>query len=131
MRGLNSPAPRVNQTPPRWRLTGEAIRASIRRPSDFAARYGGEEFAVIMPNTDEAGAEVVATLIRTAVLALSRQHSASDKGAVTVSIGVASIGPDDFELGGKALVDRADKALYRAKSDGRNLVRLAPSAVHE
>ena len=89
------------------------------RETDLAARYGGEEFAVVLPETDTAGAIAIAERIRAKVGAV-----VFDTGQgplrVTMSLGVATF-PDD---GTKkpALVERADACLYHAKRHGRNQV---------
>ncbi len=100
----------------------QALLAAIRRPGDLAARYGGEEFLVILPETDLQGAMLIAEKIRTAIKALG--PFAGDHEPVTVSIGVASQQPG---AGGKQgqLFDDADKALYRAKHNGRDRVEFA------
>jgi diguanylate cyclase (GGDEF)-like protein len=94
------------------------------RGSDFAARYGGEEFAVLLPGTTEEGARDVAERLRQVVMIAGLPHATSPFGQVTVSIGVASIAPvtgDDPAV----LITLADRALYDAKSAGRNQVRCA------
>lgn len=98
------------------------IENTLLRPGDIVARYGGEEFAVLLPNTDEKGAAVMAERIRRAVLALAIQHDASPAGVATISAGVATWGPGDLDLGLDALMRDADRALYRAKNNGRNVV---------
>ncbi len=87
----------------------------IHRPGDVAARYGGEEFAVILPNTDAAGAMEVAELIRKLMESAAIPHSASKvSDVVTISLGVVSVIPSpETEL--DELVSMADKALYMAK----------------
>jgi diguanylate cyclase (GGDEF)-like protein len=104
------------------------IDEGVRRAGDVVSRYGGEEFAVLLPDTDLAGASALAERIRAAVEDRFVHHPATQK-AVTVSIGVATAsGRDDGEP--SQLVRAADAALYRAKRDGRNLVRVAdPAAV--
>ena len=72
------------------RAVAGAIAGSAVRAADTMARYGGEEFAVILPNTDNAGALTVAEAIRTAVMALGIAHAANPAGTVTVSIGTAT-----------------------------------------
>ena len=98
------------------------LRESVVRPSDFVARYGGEEFAIILPDTDNAGALEVAERVRTTLAKVALPHAYSPTSDyVTVSIGAASVVP----LGGVAptvLLSAADRALYRAKETGRNRV---------
>jgi diguanylate cyclase (GGDEF)-like protein/PAS domain S-box-containing protein len=97
-----------------------AIENTLPRPGDIVARYGGEEFAVLLPNTDESGAAIVADRIRRAVLALGIEHDASPAMTATISAGVASWAPGAMDSGPEALMQHADRALYRAKDDGRN-----------
>ncbi len=103
----------------------EAIRKSLRRPGDFLARYGGEEFIVILPNTDLNGAETIAQVVQDAVSNLNIQHAASDVSSiVTVSIGIAGLFPEET-TDPKALLNASDKALYQAKSMGRNRITIS------
>jgi len=67
-----------------------------RRPGDVSARYGGEEFAVLLPDTDEAGAEVIAARILQAVCGLKIRHGGNVNYLVTISAGVASLVSDEF-----------------------------------
>jgi diguanylate cyclase (GGDEF)-like protein len=97
------------------------IAQNVRRPDDTAARYGGEEFAVLLPNTDEAGAMRIAEQIRAAVQALQHRHVASSHHVLTVSIGVATARGDAMATS-RELVNAADEALYEAKDAGRNRV---------
>jgi diguanylate cyclase (GGDEF)-like protein/PAS domain S-box-containing protein len=99
-----------------------AIESTLPRPGDIAARYGGEEFAVLLPNTDENGAAIMADRIRRAVLALSIEHDASPAKLATISAGVASWAPGALDIGLAPLMRDADRALYRAKNNGRNVV---------
>jgi two-component system, cell cycle response regulator len=91
------------------------------RSTDLAARYGGEEFAVMMPETDLAEAMVFAEKIRGLVENLPVVTPAATI-PVTVSIGVGSV-PHSRIHTAKELVVAADKALYRAKRNGRNQVQ--------
>lgn len=97
------------------------LKSALRRPADLAARYGGEEFALLLPDTDNEGAAAVAESVRAGVSALHLPHAQSPFGRVTVSIGVATIVPRKRDKA-CALVEPADKALYRAKAQGRDTV---------
>lgn len=101
-----------------------ALRACAKRPADFVARYGGEEFALILPDTDEAGAIALANELLTAIERLQiAQAPNAMRAHVTISIGLCSHLPlsEDLEdMGANALVLAADQALYQAKSNGRN-----------
>jgi diguanylate cyclase (GGDEF)-like protein len=92
---------------------GHALTTHLRT-GDLVSRYGGEEFLVILPDTPPAGAMQVAERLREAVAGLTGLPK-----QVTVSIGVAACHQDETA---ERLVARADAALYRAKSDGRNRV---------
>ncbi|MUH00003.1 diguanylate cyclase [Scytonema sp. UIC 10036] len=97
-----------------------AITNAVQYPADLVARYGGEEFAIILPNTTEKGAVQVAVNIQEQVAQLQISHSSSDiKNYVTVSLGIASIVPDE-NSSPSALIATADMALYQAKQQGRD-----------
>lgn len=87
------------------------------RKVDIVARYGGEEFAIVLEETDGAGAKLLCERVREEVAA---QVMNSDKGAfrVTLSLGIASYPDDGMEQA--LLIERADQALYAAKQGGRN-----------
>ena len=104
------------------RRVSQTIASTLRRPGDIAARYGGEEFAVLLPGADESSAAIIADRIRRAVLALAIEHDVSPAGVVTISAGVASVAPSAFDASLAALVADADRALYRAKANGRNAI---------
>lgn len=93
------------------------------RAIDVAARFGGEEFAVLLPRTTLSGAEELAERLRVAVAARPARISGKEI-PVTVSIGVAAY-PECAKLH-ESLFAAADRALYRAKAEGRNQVRCAP-----
>jgi diguanylate cyclase (GGDEF)-like protein len=102
------------------RQVAQAIASAVKRPSDIVARYGGEEFAVILPSTEIEGALVVAHAIQNAVNSLKLPHCCSDVGeCLSVSQGLAAMIPDSKEEP-HAIIEAADKALYKAKKGGRN-----------
>ncbi len=112
-------------------LSGDAVLRGVAqlaqaqaRTIDRVARYGGEEIALILPETDLAGAMVIAERIRAAVEA---SEHAIEGGSlkVSVSAGVAVVAPGVEKL--EQLVEAADQALYRAKQAGRNRVVAAAS----
>ncbi len=98
------------------------IADTVQRAGDFSARFGGEEFAVILPVTDEIGAQSIAENIRDRVEKLAIRHPLSSTGSyVTVSVGRATIKPLAEDKPEK-IVCLADMGLYQAKSLGRNRV---------
>lgn len=99
-----------------------ALAAALVRPGDLVARYGGEEFVALLPDTDSHGAREAAEHMRRQVEALRIPHRHSEAGEwVTISVGVAGCIPTDDESPA-LLLERADRALYRAKETGRNRV---------
>jgi diguanylate cyclase (GGDEF)-like protein len=104
-------------------LAGVAARcARVLREVDVLGRYGGEEFAVILPDAKASDAVTVAERVRRAVGA-DPIETARGPVAVTVSVGVAEVGPGILDL--KSLLDRADAAMYAAKEAGRDQVKAA------
>ncbi|EGI77132.1 GGDEF domain-containing protein [Hylemonella gracilis] len=123
------------------------LSSSAQRPGDLAARYGGEEFALILPDTDSAGAERLAQKILDAVRAQRIPHAATPlpEGIVTLSIGVASQRPGKLARPRESdasvkqgagspsaavtdmerFIKFADAALYDAKHQGRNRLAVA------
>ena len=110
------------------RAIAKTIAALACRSGDLAARYGGEEFAVLLPETDLAGARELADALRIGIRALGLEHT-SGFGVVTISIGATAILPGQQEASGEAFVHAADQALYQAKAAGRDRVCSAPSAI--
>lgn len=102
------------------RLVGAAIKAAVKG-RDIAARYGGEEFGVILPNTPLRAAVTVANQIRAAVMAkeLIKRSTGESLGRITMSVGVATLRPNDTR---DSFIERADMALYASKHNGRNRV---------
>jgi two-component system cell cycle response regulator len=100
------------------------LLAATIRGSDIVARYGGEEFLVLLPETDDAGAESFAERIRVAVEThLFAREALSEPLRLTASVGVAVFPAARIE-NVEDLFQRADAALYRAKAEGRNRVRM-------
>jgi len=96
------------------RKIAQILKSSLRE-TDYVARYGGEEFAVILPETNKAGASFAAERVRKTI---SEQTFGEVGEKMTISLGVASY-PDDACLR-TDLIKKADEALYRAKKEGRN-----------
>ncbi len=98
-----------------------AAQSVLKRPTDLLARYGGEEFIVILPNTNESGAIKVTKLIQKSIQELKIPHKKKNNFQyfVTVSLGVAIQKPTD-KSSPQDLINAADKALYKAKEQGRN-----------
>jgi diguanylate cyclase (GGDEF)-like protein len=84
------------------------------------ARFGGEEFVVLLYNTSEDGATIIAEKMRSVIENLGIINKRLEK-FITVSFGVASIVPNK-DLKPTNLIDAADQALYHAKKEGRNRV---------
>lgn len=124
---------RVNDT---WgHAAGDTVLAELAqridgqvRKSDIAARYGGEEFVVLMPNTNTDAAVLLAERIRQAIAATPVALGKGKNVTMTTSIGIAAVelAPDalDLKTVGDALLARADVALYRAKSGGRDCIEV-------
>lgn len=99
--------------------------SSEMRANDLVARYGGEEFAILLPQLDEQGATGVARRLMHELEMLDLPHGASPTcRRLTVSIGIASIVPDEHSLPAD-LVRVADALLYQAKAAGRNQYRIS------
>ncbi|MBE0468986.1 MAG: GGDEF domain-containing protein [Methyloprofundus sp.] len=99
------------------------IMLTLTRPSDFIGRYGGEEFVFILRNTDKQGAYSYAERIRQEIerkgIILSQRFQGH---ALTVSIGVSLYSPNFSTY--QEMVEVADTAMYSAKSDGRNCIKI-------
>lgn len=91
------------------------------RGADLPGRVGGEEFALLLPNTGREAAQAAAERVRRQVEAMRVQLDNGEPIAITVSVGVARLLPGDSA---ESALHRADQALYRAKSTGRNRVEL-------
>lgn len=99
------------------------LRSLTRRPRDEQIRFGGEEFLLLLPETDRAGAAILAEKIRADVVALGIEHSGSEFGVVTVSSGLLIVASASSALSDPpTLLKQVDAALYLAKTQGRNRV---------
>lgn len=107
------------------RRIGRILADSVRRPADLAARYGGEELAVILPSTGADGALAVAEQFMQRLQQANLTHTGSPLGRITASIGIATLAGGS-ESNPHALIEAADRALYRAKAAGRNRLESAP-----
>jgi len=101
---------------------GALIKSCLRR-MDTAYRYGGEEFTVILPETNNADAIIVAERIRKIIEEETFTTSSNEKMTITVSIGSTEY---QHEERISAFVQRADKALYISKDLGRNRISSLP-----
>lgn len=103
-------------------LIARSLKRNIREV-DFIARYGGEEFVILMPGTEIQQAQQAAEKLRKAVEA-SPFNFKKERVQITMSFGAAQFCPNEMP---DETFDRADKALYQAKTNGRNMVCLAES----
>jgi diguanylate cyclase (GGDEF)-like protein len=102
------------------KAVAEALHGGLTMEDDFVARYGGEEFVVVMPNTDEKGAQLVAQRLLERVRECNIAHEGNPPAnCVTVSIGVTT-GRVEAAHSGNDIVQRADEQLYISKGAGRN-----------
>src|SRR5213594_4061222 len=113
----------------RGHITGDSVLRQVgellireARSVDIVARYGGEEFVVVMPETAMEGAMIFAERLRRRVEQRDFADPGEDPLHLNVSIGLASF-PDERVHSADSFVSLADQALYRAKNEGRNLVR--------
>lgn len=106
--------------------TGDRVIQSVAnvvrehvRDADVCGRYGGEEFALLLPDTDKAGGQVLAERLRQAMENTTVLHEGKSV-SVTISLGVADLSVPAADY--KELIERADQALYSSKKGGRNRV---------
>lgn len=101
-------------------LIASAISSSLHRTVDLLARYGGEEFVVLLPDTDEEGARLVAEQIVLTVRALHIPHEGSPTGTeLSISCGATTLQPNESARPSQ-LITQSDDALYKAKDAGRD-----------
>lgn len=105
------------------RSIAHAMQETVKRREDLVARYGGEEFVIVLPNTDLKGAQTIAEELRLVVASLNLRHESSLTAPfVTISLGVAVNRSSQEFSSALDLIQAADRALYLAKSSGRNQV---------
>jgi diguanylate cyclase (GGDEF)-like protein len=103
-------------------ITAQCLK-SVLRSEDVAARYGGEEFSILLPQTSIEEANIIAQRLRQKIRNTQYPHGSSQPlGAVTVSIGVSSL--TKVLDNASKIIGAADRALYVAKSAGKNRVHL-------
>jgi diguanylate cyclase (GGDEF)-like protein len=99
-------------------MTAQCLKTALRS-ADVAARYGGEEFSILLPQTSLSEGRVIAERIRRRIERTQFPHGkAQPLGAVTISIGISSFGPEADTP--SSVIYAADRALYAAKSRGKN-----------
>lgn len=104
------------------KTVASTLKKTLKRPGDLPARYGGEEFAVVLPNTDDVGAAIIAEELRASIERAGIAHINSlCADYVTVSLGVVTRFSEQDETPDD-LILAADRALYRSKHEGRNRV---------
>jgi len=102
------------------KIVAKVLKSTIKRPLDTVGRYGGEEFMIILPETDEDGAKLVASKILSNIKKEKIKHAQSvNRKVLTLSIGIASAVPTK-EINKEDLIECADKKLYKAKDAGRD-----------
>jgi len=99
-------------------ITAQCLRSTLRK-ADVASRYGGEEFTILLPQTTLKEAGAIADRLRRQIMSTKFPHGDSQPlGAVTISIGLSSLSPSVDSA--EAMIRAADRALYHAKSHGKN-----------
>lgn len=104
------------------RLVTNCLLQATKRSTDIVARYGGEEFVVLLPDTDEEGALVVAEQFSASLKEENVTHSRSEFGRVTASVGISCAKGRILRAEPSLLLSVADAALYDAKAQGRNRI---------
>jgi diguanylate cyclase (GGDEF)-like protein len=99
-------------------ITAQCLRSTLRK-ADVASRYGGEEFTILLPQTTLKEAGAIADRLRRQIMSTKFPHGDSQPlGAVTISIGLSSLSSSVDSV--EAMIRAADRALYHAKSHGKN-----------
>ena len=107
------------------RRVAESLVETASRPGDLVARYGGEEFVIVLSDTSSEHAGALAAKALKAVESMKVKHTDSlTSKYVTISLGVATMMPDQ-DIPPESLLEAADNALYMAKGNGRNCVKIS------
>ena len=102
------------------KIVANILSQSIKRDNDFVARYGAKEFMIVLPNTDEKGAHIIADRLLKNVRECGIPHEKSDvSDSITISIGVTT-GGKDFSHNGDDYISTAKEALQTSAKDGHN-----------
>jgi diguanylate cyclase (GGDEF)-like protein len=102
------------------KIIAQTLSKSVTRADDFVVRYGGEEFIVLLPNTNEQGARLIADKLLNNIRNCNIPHEQSEAAnCVTISIGVTT-GKVLHTHSANDFVEKADKMLYKSKQSGRN-----------
>ena len=102
------------------KIVAQTLSQSITRVDDFVVRYGGEEFVIVLPNTDEQGAQLIADKLLDNIRSCKVPHEQNDAAdCLTISIGVTT-GKVEHTHKADDFVKRADELMYKSKSAGRN-----------
>jgi len=102
------------------KAVAEIIATSLTRADDFVVRYGGEEFAVVLPNTCESSAQLMADRILKNIRMRNIPHEKNEAApCVTISIGLTT-SEVEYMQSADDYIKQADKALYQSKQNGRN-----------
>jgi len=100
----------------------QALKNTLKRPTDLLARYNGQEFVALLPNTHGQGAMLLADRLRKKIISLQLEHQQSSTSDVlTISLGIVTTSPM-IKHHARDFVHTADEALYEAKKAGRNCV---------
>ncbi|MDR0248932.1 MAG: diguanylate cyclase [Oscillospiraceae bacterium] len=110
------------------KAVAEAVKRTVKRSVDVLARWGGEEFLALLPDTDIHGASAIAEAIRKNVEETPIVDDLGDAASVTVSIGVNACAPSLTNQNRDSFIRGADEALYNAKRQGKNTVRVCEAA---